>query len=89
MTRFSFFSHSGIVLRLPREDIAYFRPARLYIADRAVVLERTYSPQLSNALRNAYPAFESKPCDAGVRRTGCEDQGNVYLVAPAAFRANL
>lgn len=82
-------SHSGMVVRLPSTDIAYFRPSRIYLEDTAVSVERTYAPRYSMPVQNGLRSLDTSQCDGTSKKPGCEQEGSVYVVMPLNERSSL
>jgi hypothetical protein len=77
------------VVRLPRTDVAHFRPAKIYAPDDTAVMTKVKSSNSAGqAGRNGYRAFESSGCSSAnptrmSTRGDCpEDRQAVYLIVP-------
>jgi hypothetical protein len=78
------------IIRLPRTDLAYFRPAKIYGPDDTTVLRRVDSPSnaAARAAQTAARSFRSSDCYSadGVYASGntaCPQDGQaVYVIVP-------
>ena len=90
--------HNGVqgripqVLRMTQEDIAMFRPAKIYLPDRQISLRQvdTSSGSSARVASRAYRAYSNSPCSPGDPRAECADARQpVYLVMDPQQAAKL
>ena len=80
-----------VIVRLPRTDIAHFRPAKIYAPDDTAVLTRAQTSSdnaVTHAGQQAARSFQSSGCSDRMTllsRDECpEDRRAVFLVVPKA-----
>jgi hypothetical protein len=81
--------HAGVRGRLPiviemtQEDIAHFRPAKIYMPDGKTALKKveTSDNSAGNIARQGYRAFGNQPCSSDDDSSECKDKRQpVYVV---------
>jgi hypothetical protein len=78
----------AVVLRLPRTDVAHFRPAKIYAPEDVAVARRVRasSGSTARAAQNGYRSFDFDECDTdtlGSAATDCPDERQaVYVLVP-------
>jgi len=79
-----------VVIRLEQEEVAFFRPAKIYMPDGKVTLRNvdTATNPGANVGNQAYRAYNNRPCAAQDTRAECGKQP-VYLVVDPQHAAQL